>query len=128
MPPRSSESEMPIGVGPVPCQLRRISLPKLSGKSGCAPKWGSEGGQEGSKRPRWATSQRPITTIRRPQVIFQTVSPRPSKKVPERRSWVYSAVRRKAKWVEKSLLGGPWDYATDAYEAFRTVSPKLLGK
>jgi hypothetical protein len=55
-------------------ELPRINLPTLFGKSGCAPKWGSEGGQEGSKRPRSATSQRPITTLQRPQVIFQTVS------------------------------------------------------
>jgi hypothetical protein len=31
---------------------------------------------------------------------------------------------RRAKWGEKGLPGGPWGYATDASEAFRTVSPR----
>src|SRR5918995_5785544 len=34
----------------------------------------------------------------------------------------YFAARRKAKRLEKRPFDGPWDYATCAHEAFRTVS------
>src|SRR5215212_7429319 len=37
---------------------------------------------------------------------------------------VYLAAMRMAKWGEKGLPGGPWGYATDASEAFRTASPR----